>query len=525
MMSKGNDDFKFLADAFNDLQPEEIRNIPLKEFVREAWSVVEPTVPFIEGWHIDAICEHLEAATKREFNNLLITIPPRHSKSRLTSIFWPAWAWTQSPGEKFLCSSYSSELSTEHSIHCRRLVQSKWYKDNWGKVHHLIGDQNRKQYFENDMGGYRIATSVGGTGTGLGGSVILIDDPHNVKEAPSKLKREAVITWWSQVMSTRLNPPVSEGLKVIIMQRCHERDLAGYLITQEAGFEHLNLPTEYVPSRSTVTSIGWEDPREIQGELLWPKVFGVTALKTIKRELGSYGFAAQHQQTPSPPKGGLIHRDWWGYYDEIPVDPKGRLYLDEIIQSWDMTFKSSDSSDYVVGQVWGRKGVDKLLLDQVRRRLSFPQTIKAVKGLTDKWPETSAILVEDKANGPAVISQLQREIAGLIPVDPKGDKVGRLSAVSAQIESGNVFLPRRAKWVDDYVEEFAAATPDGGGQFWDQIDSTSQALLRMSKGKGRLTWGRKERAEHKVPHHKSGPKRKVTFGRRLVVVGKRRSTY
>ena len=506
-----------IVDAISSaLIPQEIEKPTLKEFIADAWHLVEPNSSFISGWHIDIITEHLEAASRREIKNLLINIPPRHGKSFVCSVFFPAWSWIQIPGEKFLCSSYSQRLATDHSVYCRRVVESAWYESRWGSVFKII--KSADTAFGNDKGGYRVATSVGGYGTGSGGTVLIVDDPHNVKEAPSKAKRAEVLAWWTQSMSTRINPPKEKGIKIIIMQRCHEMDLSGYILANSNEFEHLCIPAEYDPRRIVTTSLNWKDPRELDEEILWPKGCSKKYMEEQKKVLGSYGFAGQFQQTPTPPKGGIVQRDWWKFWDETEIqrDMRGDLNLDDVIQSWDMSFKGTAESDYVVGQVWGRRGANKYLLDQVRRRLSFPDTVKAVINMNNKWPETTAILVEDKTNGPAIISQLQREISGLIPVNPQGDKVGRLQSVSPQIESRNVYLPRRSSWVDDYIEEFAAATPDGGGQYWDQIDATSQALLRLGISGRKLTWGRTKSTGDK--EHTSGPKRKTTFGRRRITV-------
>lgn len=508
-------DLGFLDVLVDGLGTPKVPKISFKEFIPKAWSIVEPATNFITNWHIDALADHLEAVSSRQIQDLLITIAPRSGKSLITSVFWPAWVWTFEPGEKFLCASYSSELSIEHSIYTRRIIQSDWYQKNWGALFRIVSDQNRKSYFQNDRSGYRHATSVGGIGTGFGGSTIIVDDPHNVKEAPSKAKREDVIKWWSQSMSTRLNNPQT-GCRVVIQQRCHMNDLAGHIIQQGGNWVHLNIPAEYNPRKQTTTVIGWSDPREIEGELLWPMVYGKKELAKIKTELGGYGYNCQYQQEPSALTGGLIDRGWWKFYDasDIPKTPDGRWDFDNIIASWDLTFKSTDASDYVVGQVWGTVGANRFLLDQIRKKLTFPETIRHIKHFNDKWLPT-ATYVEDKANGPAVISVLRTEIPGLIAIDPQGDKAARIQAVSPQIEAGNVLLPRMASWVDDYIEEFAAATADGGGQYWDQIDATSQALLKLKSSNRKLTWGRNPKNSDTMP------KGKLTFGRKFISVGRK----
>src|ERR1700676_2745578 len=251
----------------------------LREFVRQAWIVVEPSTPFVPGFHIDAIVEHLEAVTRGEIRNLLINVPPRHMKSLLVSVLWPAWEWIQHPERRWLFSSYAASLSIRDSIKCRTLIESPWYQTNWGDRFSLTGDQNAKARFENDRTGYRLATSVGGAATGEGGDRIVCDDPHNVQEAESDAVRQGTLDWWDVVMSTRLNDPRT-AVKVIVMQRCHERDLSGHVLEQ-GGWEHLCLPAEY---DGTVfqSSIGWSDPREQAGELLWPERFGRAEIVDLK---------------------------------------------------------------------------------------------------------------------------------------------------------------------------------------------------------------------------------------------------
>jgi predicted phage terminase large subunit-like protein len=226
--------------------------------------------------------------------------------------------------------------------------------------------------------------------------------------------------------------------------------------------------------------------------LLWPERFGPEEIESLKRSLGSYAAAGQLQQRPSPAAGGILKRHWWKFYREAPSG------FDEVIQSWDCAFKDTASSDYVVGQVWGRTGADKYLLDQVRGRMDFPTTVQAVKRLTAKWPQTGAKLMEDKANGSAVIATLKHEVEGLIAVNPEGGKEARAHAVSPQIEAGNVYLPdcSIAPWVEGFIEE-CAAFPNGTHD--DQVDAMSQALNRLRSGGeyGWLEYGKQLLAEHK----------------------------
>ena len=435
---------------------------------------------------------HLEAVSRGEIRNLLINIPPRHMKSLLVSVFWPAWEWTQWPERRFLCSSYSLSLSIRDSVKCRRLIESPWYRARWGHLFMLSGDQNVKSRFDNNRSGYRLSTSVGGTVTGEGGDRIICDDPNNVAEVLSDAVRRNTNDWWDMAMSTRVNDPKT-SVKVIVMQRCHQQDLSGHLLEQ-GGYEHLCLPAEYEGSKH-VTLTGFSDPRTEPDQLLWPEQFGRKEIDGWKVSLGSYGSAGQLQQRPSPIGGGIFKRHWFRYIQprganlppvQVPMAdgttmsipaievPRGRV---EEVQSWDCSFKDLNTSDYTAGQVWGRYGSMFLLGDQVRGRMDCPTTVKAIRELSAKWPGCVAILIEDKANGPAVIQMLSSEIPGIIPVNPSGGKVARAQAVSPLVEAGNVYLPHpsSAPWVNDFIEE-CVQFPNGAHD--DQVDAMTQVLVR-----------------------------------------------
>ena len=442
----------------------------LSLFAQHCWHIVEPATPYKHGWHIDAICEHLEAVTDGRIRNLVINMPPRHMKSMLVCVFWPCWVWATKPESRWLYSSYAQSLSIRDSLKCRRIVESRWYRDNWPHVK-LNLDQNQKARFENTHTGYRVSTSVVGSATGEGGDFIVCDDPHKVGDVPSERIREQVVNWWNEEMSTRGNDP-KRVAKVIVAQRVHENDLCGYVL-QQGGYEHLCLAAEFDGHRSK-TALGWKDPRKNEGDLLWSDRFGRDELDELKKRLGAYAAAAQLQQRPAPAGGGLFREDWWQFWDEFPAS------MDEIIQSWDMAFKGTKKGSFVVCQVWGRVGADFYLLDQLRKRMTFPQTISAFKEMYARWPMTQAILVEDKANGPAIIDTLKGSIPGIIPVQPDGSKIARASAISALIEAGDVKIPnpKHYPWVVDFLRE-CGSFPVGPND--DQVDAMSQALERMRK--------------------------------------------
>jgi hypothetical protein len=240
-----------------------------------------------------------------------MNVPPRHMKSLLVSVFWPAWEWLRWPERRWLYSSYAGSLSIRDSVKCRRLIESPWYRERWGGRFALTSDQNTKGRFENNRAGYRLSTSVGGAAKGEGGDRVVCDDPHNVQEAESDPVRRATVEWSDVVMSTRLNDPRTAA-KVVVMQRCHQLDLSGHLLEQ-GGWEHLCMPAEH-ESRRRASSIGWSDPRTEPGELLWPARFGPDEIDSLKRSLGSYAAAGQLQQRSSPAGGGIIKRHWFRYF-------------------------------------------------------------------------------------------------------------------------------------------------------------------------------------------------------------------
>jgi len=465
----------------------------LHEFVLQAWPLLEPATPFVEGMHVRAVCEHLQAVAEGRLRNLIINIPPGHAKSLLTAVFWPTWVWIDHPEARWLFSSYREPLATRDSVKCRRLIESGWYQQRWGDRYQLSGDQNQKNRFENTRTGYRVVVPMS-AGTGERGDYVVVDDPHSVDQAASDTERRAAVEWWNGSMATRLND-LSSGHKVVIMQRLHESDLTGDLLAK-GGYDLLCLPAEFEPERRCATSIGWSDPRQEAGELLWPEKVSRADLDGLKNTLGSYRYAAQYQQRPAPAEGGLFKRCWFRYWRpahlELPPVPVRMAdgttqsiaavslpeHFDQMVQSWDLAFKDLETSDYVVGQVWAARGADRFLLDQRRERMDMPRTMEAIRGMSAQWPRTAAKLVEDRANGPAVIATLQHEIAGLIAVNPEGGKIARAAAVSPQIESGNVYLPHPsiASWVEDLLEE-CVAFPHAAHD--DQVDALTQALNRL----------------------------------------------
>lgn len=467
----------------------------LAEFIRQAWHVLEPANPLVWGWHIDAICEHLEAVTRGDIRQLIINVPPGHSKSLCVDVFWPAWIWTTNPHWRSLFCAHSLPLATRDSKKCRDLVESDWYQKLFRPTWKLAGDQNVKTNYETTDRGARQCLAIGGS-TGFRGDMTVVDDPLPAEEHPSDEKLENVRSWYDFQFSSRLND-MKTGRRVVIMQRLHERDLSGHLI-DKGTYEHLMLPSEFDPSRRCVTSIGWEDPRTERGELMCPEKFPAEVIEEAKGSLGDYGYSGQHDQNPAPSGGGIFKEWWWRFWwpQGVREPPPHKVRLPDgtwhacaqrelpsereftsQFQSWDMTFKDEAENDYVAGGPWAAAGADCFLLDLVYEQLEFVDTCTALQDLSARHPGTIAKYVEDKANGPAVISQLKHTVPGLIPVEPKGNKTARARAVSPIVQAGNVYLPHPAlfPWVSSLLYELKTFPKSAHD---DRTDMITQALTQ-----------------------------------------------
>ena len=456
--------------------------LSLADFVRESWEVLEPSTELLWNWHIDAMCFHIQETLLDWFKhkqnphyvqriqNLLLNVPPGSLKSRTVSVCTPAWFWTICPSWRAIFLSANPRVALRDSVYCRDVIESDWYQKKFSPDWGLRDDNNSKSSFWNTRGGIRSAFGFNSRITGDRADCLFWDDPHDAQEVHSDPIRQGVIDRWDTAIGNRVNDLRSSN-RIGIMQRLVTNDLSGHVLSQ-GKWEHLCISQEFEEVRSP-TVLGWIDPRATLGELMFPARFPKEVLEEEKKRLGSYGYAGQHQQRPAPMEGGLFNRSWWKYYVVAPSD------FDMIIQSWDCAFKETKTSDYVVGQVWGKRGGQFYLLDQVRDRTDINGTLQAIRMLSAKWPNASAKLVEDKANGSAVIDLLKREIPGLIPIEPEGGKLVRAIAIAPYVEAGNVFLPDPAiaSWIGDYVQEFSTF-PNGSND--DMVDSTSQSLNWLS---------------------------------------------
>jgi predicted phage terminase large subunit-like protein len=450
-----------------------------REFIPEAWPITEPSTALLPNWHFDCIAEHFEAVVRGQITDLVVNIPPRNAKSLLGSVLLPTWAWTQWPWLKWLFVSYAANLSTKHSLDRRRIIESPWYESRWGGVVRLQPDQNKKNEYENTARGIMFSTSIGGSATGFGADIQVYDDPMNPKIAESKAEREQAVEDFTLTFASRGNN--KNARRILIEQRLHKDDVTGTVLRQ-GGWTHLSLPA--IAEKKTIIEFPISKRRVTRdaGEVLHPDRQGPDELAKLKTRLGSRGFGAQYQQNPAVEEAAYFKRDNWKRYELAPAEMAKNM--GEIWESWDLSFKGAKTSDYAVGLVIGARGPDFFILDIVRDQMSFSASCLAIESLSAKWPSAAAKLVEDKANGPAAIDELNKKVSGLIPIEPEGDKVARAAAISPYQEAGNVYLPdpKFCPKVNDFIEELADF-PGGGND--DQVDAFSQGLRWFIKRRDR----------------------------------------
>jgi hypothetical protein len=361
-------------------------------FARRAFSELNPQTAFLLGWHFEIIAAKLAAVFEGKIRRLIINLPPRHLKSHLASVAFPAWCLGRNPSAQILCVSYAQELADKLSRDCRRIVASDWYR--WIFPTRLSPQRQAVPEFETTAQGCRIATSVGGVLTGRGADIIIIDDPLKPEEALSEAHRQGANEWFDRTLYSRLNDK-QQGAIVLIMHRLHEDDLVGHVLGQE-DWEVVRLPA-IAEDDETIVVDSLLGPRCFQrrrGEALHPAREPLPMLERIRRTIGEYKFAGQYQQAPSPLGGGLVKAAWFRHYtaNELPVK------FERVVQSWDTASKATELSDFSVCTSWGIHGKNLYLLDVLRRRLEYPELKRAVREQYERL-RPSVVLIEDKASG------------------------------------------------------------------------------------------------------------------------------
>lgn len=463
----------------------------LYEFTKQAWPYVDPN-PFVPNWHLEAICNHLEAVTRGQIRRLLINIPPRCTKSILVGVMWPCWSWIIRPETKWMFATYAQALTIRDSLKCRYLIGSDWYQTRWGHRFKLRSDQNQKQRYDNDQLGFRLSTTVGGMATGEGGDFLIFDDPHNVLEAESDAVRQSVIDWWGQSMSTRGNDPKTVA-RVGVMQRVHEMDLAAYFLEEDPdNTVHLCLPMEYDPETPCSTSLGFTDPRSMEGDLLWPARFDRDSVTTLKRSLGPYGTASQLQQRPAPKGGGIFRREFFKIVGTYPRNVK------HVVRYWDKAGTASEG-DYTSGVLMAETAEAFYVVDVVRGQWSYREREKIIKQTAvlddERFGGRRKVEVhieqEPGSGGKESAERTVRLLAGhpakFAPVT--GDKETRAAGFAAQCEVGNVRLVASQdtegspSWNRAYLDELCLFP---FGKHDDQVDASSGAFNALTKPRKRL---------------------------------------
>lgn len=419
--------------------------------------------------HLTLVCDELEKVLTGETKRLMIFMPPRHGKSMTVTKTFPSYFLGKNPNKRVIEVSYGDELAKEFGEANRAKILE--FGEQLFGINLSMSQATKTNWNLNGYDGGMISAGIGGVITGKGADLLLIDDPiKNRAEAESETFRKRAVEAYQSDIRTRLH---SGGAIIIILTRWHEDDLAGWLLNPENGepedWKVISLPAICDDEETDLLH------RKL-GQALWPEGgYDEKWAEETKRAVGSYAWASLYDQKPSPSEGGMFRRGWWKFYKVKPTK------FDQIIQSWDCTFKDKKESDYVVGQVWGKVGADRYLLDQVRGQMTFTETLTAIKSLTAKWPRAIRKLIEDKANGPAVINVLKKEISGLVPVEPEGGKVVRATAMTPLAEAGNIYIPDPsiAPWVHDFIEEFSVF-PNGAHD--DQVDAATQANIYFNDG-------------------------------------------
>lgn len=443
---------------------DEVLRQHFSHFIAKCFTTIDPSTTYLSNWHIDAVAEYLEATRKSDITRLLINMPPRALKSVCVSVAWPAWLLGHDPSIRIMAASYSQQLALRHALDTRLILGTPWFSRLFPQLT-LAQGQNEKHKFVTTQRGFRFATSVGGTATGEGGDVLIVDDPLNPAQAASSIERHHANQWFDQTFATRLNDK-SKGRIVVVMQRLHSEDLSAHLL-EKGGWEHLCLPA--VAHTKTTLTIGKKTFIREAGDVLHPARENNALLQRAQRELGSFAFAAQYQQAPILCDGGMIEASWLHYSSTMPP----LAAFERITQSWDTAIKAMAHHDASACTTLGEYEGRHYVLDVTHLRAEYPQLKRTICDHAAQW-QPHAILIEDKASGQSLLQDLRRESSlPVIARQPRGDKVTRVAAISPLIESGLLILPHNAPWLSDFLQEllnFPHAAHD------DQVDALSQYL-------------------------------------------------
>jgi predicted phage terminase large subunit-like protein len=472
----------------------------LATFFRRGWHVLEPDTPLDDNWHIDAICDHVQAliegwAGTREqlFHNLLINVPPGTLKSRIVGVYAQAWAWIQWPQFSALFLSSNPRVALRDADFMRQLIGSEWYRDrfqpdwttDWSIEWDLDDNANARGLFRNTRGGCRQSQGMSAKVTGDRHDAIFVDDPHDAEEAKSKALREAVNDKWDTAICNRIKDP-RRSIRCGVMQRLHADDWASR--RQKEGWEHLCIRQEFDPKRSRKTALGWSDPRSIEGELLLATRFSRAFLYAERKRLGSDGYAGQHQQDPVPEGGGKFKSKWFVFWSRIEnqpdlirlVYPDGRTKIVKLsdcrwFSTVDVAMSTKKEADYTVIAVWAvTKDGDLILIDLVRDRFEDPEIIPQFTRFKLLYPKLSYFAIESNGMGLGVIQTARRKNFAVRSINTDKDKVANASTAIIRCEAGQIAFPSEASWLADFLLE---VTTFNKTEHDDQVDVLSNAAI------------------------------------------------
>jgi len=427
---------------------------------------------FVPGWHVQAMCHELDEIRTGENQRLVINVPPRHLKSITVSVAFVAFLLGHDPSSKIIVASYGLDLARKHSEDCRRVMQSRWYREMFPRTR-LAARGNTMDEIRTTRGGSRKAVSIGGAVTGHGADCIIIDDLMKAGDASSEAELLRAQEYIEGSLLSRFDNP-AEARVVMIAQRLHELDPPGYLLGK-GGYRHLNLPAIAEDDQRIAIGTGQHFPRKT-GEPLFPERFGLEVLERMRREMGAAVFNCQYQQNPVAPDGSPLRWEWFDSYDEVLP----RHAYEMVVQSWDTGTSADPRSDYSVCTTWGFRDRKWWLLHLFRDRLDYPDLKRTCLRLGDEW-EADVVLIEDAATGRPLIHECRdQHLSRFRAITPEQDKETRFRAACDPVSEGTVLLPREATWLNDFRREllaFPRARHD------DQVDSFSQ-MMNWSKRVG-----------------------------------------
>ncbi len=447
----------------------------LSAFTQRCFHEVAPDKAYGHNWHIDAMAHHLAEVAAGCRRRLIITLPPRSLKSHTASVAFPAWLHGRDPSKRVICASYGQTLTVDHANQYRRILKTAWYQSLFPATA-IDRRKDTEEEVRLSAGGFRLTATVGGALTGRGGSIVIIDDPMKAADAMSEAARTKVNTWFDETLLSRLDDKRNDAI-VLVMQRLHVDDLVGHVL-ERGDWTHLDLPA-IAPERSMI-AVGANAFHERKpGDLLHGERETQAVLDEQRIAMGTASFSAQYLQRPVPAGGNMVKLKWFSTWTSLP---EKHSYSTKIVQSWDTASKASELSDYsaCVTALIDRNAV--YILDVFKDRLEYPQLKKKVLALKEQW-NADTVLIEDKASGQNLIQDLRHDRLYTKAIEPDGDKVTRMAACTAIIETGAVHLPEAAPWMDAFKTELAAFP---NTKFDDQADALSQ-LLNWTRNRSTYT--------------------------------------